>query len=196
MRKYYRVLVVVLMMVLALSLGVANAKETAKEKADRDAAITKVIATYDNGLPKVVDEFFSDLDKSATANGYGFASVKIADAMISTKIAQMAEKGGIENAMAAFMEYALFEMHINDEISCAVTVEEAKELKDAKDVAYMAGGAWATNVLRKTIDVQDNSGNDTTSLKRYQKVIKHILDSTPHIRQLYMKNPNRKHCER
>ncbi len=174
-------------------------KETAKEKAERDAVIAKTNVEWDTvNLPKMVDFFFKTLDEAATQGG-GLAGSKGADYMMIKIIAETHEKGGKGGAEAInlvkseFVLYNLFELHINDEISCAVTVEEAKELKDMKDVAYMSGGAWATNGIRKMLDFTDDQGNPA-GLKRMKMLFKHVFESQPRIKEIYMKNPHRKHC--
>lgn len=148
---------------------------------------------------KFVNGFFALLDKYATSGQLGLGGSKLSDIMISRDITQIAEKGGLDLLGGAAL-YTLFELHINDELSCAVTVQEAKELKDVKEAAYMAGGAAMMNFLRDPTN-SPNFNRQGTATPEQIEIWKKLCDNTlyqtiPLIKKLYLKHPDRKHCQR
>jgi hypothetical protein len=177
-----------------------------EEKVKMTKKITKKIAKETTKLEPInidakkaetiVNKFFAHLDKSATSGPLGLGGSKLSDGVIFREIVESAEKGGI-NLLAGAMVYTLFELHINDELSCAVTVEEAKELKDMKDAAYAGGGAAMMNFLRDPLN-SPNFNQDTSpeNKEAVKKSCNNVLQAIPLIKKMYMKHPDRKHCRR
>ena len=177
----------------------SNIKSEEKVKLTKKIKKTKIEPlTYDRkAAEKIVNAFFADLDKAATSGPLGLGGSKLADIMISRDITQIAEKGGLDLLGGAAL-YTLFELHINDELSCAVTVQEAKELKDVKEAAYMAGGAAMMNFLRDPTN-SPNFNREGTATPEQIEIWKKLCDNTlyqtiPLIKKLYLNNPNRKYC--
>jgi len=184
MKKISMSIVVVLMLVLALSLGVANAFKPMNSTQRMTMA-----KTY-------VDSFFEALNKSATTGSLGLGNSRTADMLMLKQIAELAEHAGTyPNGYIGAIFYILFELHIDDEISCAITVQEAKELKELKDNAFMAGGGAMVEYLRDPLNSPYiKKGKSPEAYELVKQLNADVWQTIPLIKKVYMKHPDRKHC--
>jgi hypothetical protein len=147
------------------------------------------------GAKDVINNFFTLLDENPATF----------DVQMAGAIPKMLEQGVksnnletlLRNILAAAANYTIFELHIDDELSCALTVQESKTLKDYKIIAYISGGKIALEKMRKLPEIIADSGYKPEAVKEAKKVSDDFFNQTiPVLKKLYMENPNRKHCRR